>query len=294
MGEAQDDVLRPDDGVDRSLRSATTSRTSEPPRKVPRKEPAPLPGSVRSTTPAITLPVPTKRATNRVGIAKHLLGGTALGDPAFRQHRHQIAQAQRLVEVVGHLQRGDPLPLVQLPQLAPQHLARGGVHRREGLVQQQDRGPGARARASATRCCSPPLSPRTGRSSRAPIASMSASSAIRAPGSARSRWRGPSYSIADVVPHAQVGKQVVLLVDEPEPAPLRRQVGHLVVVHEDPAGLEPGVAGDGLEQGGLPRTGGTDDEGIAALGDLQRDIAEIERAHPDVQLLQPDHLRSSG
>ena len=90
----------------------------------------------------MTLPVPDEpRDEGGVGKPEHLLRAPLLHDAPVGHHRDHVAQAQRVIEVVGHLQRRDALGLVQRAKFPPQHRAGGRVHRGERLVQQQHRWP---------------------------------------------------------------------------------------------------------------------------------------------------------
>src|SRR3954471_24382191 len=91
-----------------------------------------------------------------------------------------------------------------------------------------------------------------------------------------------------------MGKEMILLIHEAEPAPFRRQIGDVLMVHESPAPKESGVAGNGLEQGGFSGTGRTDDQGVATARDFQRDIAQVKASHSDLQIYQSNHAGSSG
>jgi hypothetical protein len=65
-----------------------------------------------------------------------LLGCATLRDPPLREHGNQVAQTQGLLEVVGDLERGDSFPLVQLAQLAAQHLPGSRIDRGKRLIQE--------------------------------------------------------------------------------------------------------------------------------------------------------------
>jgi hypothetical protein len=64
---------------------------------------------------------------------------------------------------------------------------------------------------------------------------------------------GPSGGepVADVSAHGEVGKQMIGLVDEPDAARLRCDVGHVAAIEHDAAAGEPHVSRDGFEQAGL-------------------------------------------
>src|SRR5215208_2957175 len=104
----------------------------------------------------------------------------------------------------------------------------------------------------------------------------------------------PGDAVADVASDTQVRKEMILLVDKAQTPPLRRQSSHVIIMHEYPPCQQAGVAGHRFQQGCLARTGGPDDQRIPTGGDFEGDVPEIEATHSDMQLVQPNHLRSSG
>ena len=64
-----------------------------------------------------------------------------LFDAAGRDHRHLVAEHEGLVLVVGHEDRGDAEADQQLVDLGSHLRSQRGVEVREGLVEQEDRGP---------------------------------------------------------------------------------------------------------------------------------------------------------
>ena len=87
---------------------------------------------------------------------------------------------------------------------------------------------------------------------------------------------------------------MVLLVDEAEAAAFRRNTGHVLSMESYSSRSDPGVAGDGFEQGGLTRAGRPDDERIATARHREGDVAKIEAADPDRDGIELDHARSGG
>jgi hypothetical protein len=163
-----------------------------------------------------------------------LLGGAALRDPALGQHGHEIAQPKGLIEVVRHLERRDSLALVQLPQLSAKHLPRCRVNRGKRLVEQENRGLG-RQRTGQRH----PLLLSAAESPNRPIQQgldRQHTGELRYPvgrvGMRSGRARPPD-TIGDVLADTEMRKEVILLVDEAEAAPLRRQVGDVIIMHED-------------------------------------------------------------
>ncbi len=105
---------------------------------------------------------------------------------------------------------------------------------------------------------------------------------------------GASQSVPDVLPHAQVGEEVVVLIYEANPPALRRQIGHILSVQENASCLKGGMARDRLQKSGLPAAGGADDERIASARNLERDVVHLELADPKPEALETDHSVSIG
>ena len=141
-------------------------------------------------------------------------------------------------------------------------------------------GRGASARAIATRCCSPPLRPRTPRSSRLSMPRSEASACTRCAACSGAPSVFPPEAVGDVLAHRQVRKEVVLLIDDAEVSLFRRETGHILAVRPHPSREQRGVARDGVEQRGLAAAGGPDDEGVAPGRHFQRDVAAGRSCRP--------------
>ena len=186
----------------------------------------------------------------RIRVPEDLVGAAQLGDPSLREHRHDITEPERLVEIVGHLQRGDVLPGVNRPELPAEHLAGGRIDRGKRLVEEQDGGAGReRTRErhalglAAAQLVDRAVEQRRDAEERGelPHAVVLRGGIERAGGEA----------VADVVADVEMGEEVVALVYEAHAAPLRREGGHVGAMQLDPAPERPDVSGHGLEQGGL-------------------------------------------
>ena len=134
-----------------------------------------------------------------------------------------------------------------------------------------------RARATATRCCSPPESWAGRWPSRGPMPRTPTSSSSHAPSTA---LPGDLERQRDVLPCGERGDQVEGLEDEPHPVPAqpgelavvaRREVG---VAQEDPPAGRPVKAGQAVQEGGLPRARGAGDGRGLAGGEGDRDLVE--------------------
>ncbi len=100
-------------------------------------------------------------------------------------------------------------------------------------------------------------------------------------------------AVGNVAADVQVREQVVVLVHDAEVPLLGRQPGYVLAATPDASTEHRGVPGDGIEEGRLSAAGGPDDQGIAALRHLQRDVLELEVACPDAELLEANH-RAAG
>ena len=96
--------------------------------------------STASMTPAATrLSVPTNEATNAVAREVVDLGRRAdLLDPAVAHDDDPVGQRERLLLVVGHVDRRDPELALDRPDLLAQDDPDLGVERRQRLVEEQD------------------------------------------------------------------------------------------------------------------------------------------------------------
>ena len=69
-----------------------------------------------------------------------------------------VGQEHRFAQIMSDENHGEALGGVQVPDDAPEFLAREGVERTEGLVEHQSFGSWISARQSEARCCMPPES----------------------------------------------------------------------------------------------------------------------------------------
>ena len=78
----------------------------------------------------------------------------------------------------------------------------------------------------------------------------------------------------DVVADRHVLERRVVLEDEADVAPLRRESGRVLAREQDLAGVGALEAGDDAQQGRLPRSARAEHGRERAVGDLERDVVE--------------------
>ena len=78
----------------------------------------------------------------------------------------------------------------------------------------------------------------------------------------------------DVVAHGQMLERRIVLEDEADTAPLRRDVRHVAPVDRDGAGVGQVQAGDGPQQGRLARAAGAQQRGQRAGRHLEVDVVQ--------------------
>ena len=104
------------------------------------------------------LTCPRNWATNGSWAARRAPGGGHLLHPPLVQHHDLVGDLEGLLLVVGDEQAGHVHLVVEPPQPGAELVADLGVERAERLVEEQDLGPGARARARADPLRWPPES----------------------------------------------------------------------------------------------------------------------------------------
>ncbi len=248
----------------RSATTCSSRRATDEARREPSVCPRALP--VRSTCPAMTLPVPTKRAT------KAELGNrnTSSGRPCCTMRPSAITAT------MSPRRRASSKSWVTWSVVMPSASCSARSSRRstvrvagstaaKGSSSSSTAGPGRecpRNRDSllfaAAQAAHPAVEQRrrcrAARRARAPgrVAASPAPSAR------------PAQAVGDVLAHRQVRKEVVLLVDDAESSLLRRQPGHVLAMRPHPSREQRRVPRDGIEQRRLAAAGGPDDEGVTA------------------------------
>ena len=168
--------------------------------------------------------------------AVDLVGRADLLDPALAHHHDPVGHGERLFLVVGHHDRGDAEPLLQVADLAAQPGAHPRVERRQRLVEQQQ---ARRQRQRAGQRDALLLAAgELGRIFVGLVGEPDQRRAARAR-AGRSRPRGlpaETQAVADIVADGEVGKQRVGLEDDAEVALGHRQGGDVAAALLDAAG----------------------------------------------------------
>ena len=191
-----------------------------------------------------------RRGRTQVEVAR----GVDLLDAALAEHRHPVRHRERLALVVGDEHEGDAQLALQFLQLALHLLAQLQVQRAQRLVQQQhprpvDQRPGQRHALALA----------AGELRR--LACAVAGQGHQRQGLLGARQAlGPGdaldlQAVGDVVQHAHVGEQRVVLEHRVDVALVGRQAGGLRPVDADGAGRRLLEAGDQPQAGGLARAG---------------------------------------
>ncbi len=233
------------------------------------------------------------RYERRIGKPEHLVGAAELGDPALGHDGDHVSEPERLVEIVGHLEGRDPFVGMNGAQFTPEHVPRGGIDRRERLVEEQDAGPGGQRPGQRH-----PL----GLAATQPV-DRSVEEGLDA--EQRSEFpdalpllgfgeRAAEQTVPDILTDVEVRKEMVVLVDESDAAALRRHHRDILAVQVNAALQRGDVARHCLEQRGLARPRRPDEQPVPATRHLEGDILQKEVADPHREPLEADHRRSAG
>ena len=199
--------------------------------------------------------------------------------PSLQQNR-VVAERPRLGEVVRDVQHGHPELTLQATQHPTHVRATPRIERGEWLVEEQDVGTwGQRARERHYLTLS---------------ATERLHGAIPQGGRAESLGHGVGVrdvprTVADVAVHAEVWEQISVLVYDPERPVLRRDVRDVIAPQEHRALLHAPDAGDRLEEGCLPCSGGSEDDPPRAARQRNRNVSQGERASARVERSRLDH-----
>ncbi|GAV35428.1 hypothetical protein ROTAS13_03104 [Roseomonas sp. TAS13] len=205
-------------------------------------------------------------------------------DPSGAQHRHPVGDLHRLLLVVRDEDAGQAQPLVQFPQPAAQAFAHLRIQRREGLVQQQQRGLD-RQRPGQGHALPLPAGNLVG------IAALQlgdlhqgeqAPHALANPGLGRPGGaRADAQPEGDILEDAHVPEQGIVLRHEADAAQPRRQRGDVPAVDPHLPGIREVQPGEDSQQRGLAGAGGAQQGHELAVADGE--IHRIERRRPGLE-----------
>ncbi len=191
----------------RRPRRARTNPSSRPSHRR-RARPACLRRPARPARPDRTTE-PTRSATNaEPGAAASSAARATLDDPPVADHADLVRERRGLLVVVGDEQGRHAGGLDRGRELARRATASRCVERAQRLVEKEDRGLDAPARARARRAGA--LRPRASAASRRRARRVRSGRAARAPRARRSA-AGPAKRVGDVPPRAQVREERVVL-----------------------------------------------------------------------------------
>ena len=217
--------------------------------------------------------------------AGHERGGGGLVEPARRghlldapavHHRDAVGHRERLLLVVGHVDRGDPDLALQALELDLHVVAQLLVERAERLVEQQDGGAGdegsrqrhalllaARELAGIARAVARKLDEGEGLG--------------HPPGDLRLVHALHAQAEADVLDDGAVREEGVVLEHHPDAPPVRGHPGDAAAVDRHVAGVRRHEAGHRAQRGGLAAPGWPEEREELARGHRQRDPVERQR-----------------
>ena len=216
------------------------------------------------------------------GLQQDVLGLPFLHQLAVLQDGNAIAQAQRLVQVVGDEDNGLVEPGLQLQQVVLHLAAYQRIQRREGLVHQQDLGIGGQCAGQPH-----PLLHATGELVRVLMLEARQPHLVQPVArlllTLRARHLLHGQTVGGVVQHGAVRKEAEALEDHAHL--LLAEVGqvaspqlhHVLAVHPDLAGGGLDEAVEVPDECGLARTRQAHDDVDAAFVDGQGDVAQAQR-----------------
>lgn len=216
----------------------------------------------------------------------HLVGTTHLPELPGDQYGHSVSQRRGFVEVVRDLDdRGAEVSVKPL-QLALQFEPGGPVKGRKRFIEQEQLWFDCQSTGKGD-----PLLLAAGETFWVPGEQLTYAkqrSELCHPLSV-----APSKAEADVLLDRQMGEQRVVLVDKPDPASLRRLLGHLRRTEPHPAGFETAQSRYSLEQHGFAGGGRAKNHEVFASGDRQLVYGEPEASCANTQSFNPNHGRLS-
>ena len=214
-----------------------------------------------------------------------------LGEPALEHHRDAVRHHHRLGLVVGHVERGDADPLLQLADEDPHLVAQHRVEVGQRLVEQQqprldDQRPGERH----------PLLLAAGELPRIALqhAAQLDHAQHRVDPLADLRLADAAHlqSEREVALDRQVREQRVVLEHHADVAALRRLAGDFLAIEQDPSRIRIFEAGHAAQRGGLAAAARAEQRDELAFGGGEVEVMDRRNAVeglPEAVEYQPRH-----
>ena len=169
---------------------------------------------------------------------------------------------------------------------------RPGSRFESGSSRSSTLGAGARARASATRCCWPPDSALTARRS-SPDQLDHGQGLRHPPVPLESGEPAALQAERDIAANVEVRKESIVLEHHPEPARRRRHARHILPIHDDAALIGSFESGQQTKGGGLAAAAGTEQGKDVAPRDGQGKAVHCRHAPETLgEALEPEVGRS--
>ncbi len=224
----------------------------------------------------------------RPGVLVEQLGRAHLLDLALVQDDDLVGHLERLLLVVGDEQAGDVDLVVELAEPGPQLVADPGIERPEGLVQQEDLGPGGQ-RPGQGHPLPLPARELRGVPPGIPRKLDEVEQLVDPPADLGLGELLDLQAEGDVLADRHVPEQGVVLEDEPHPPPLDRQVRGVQPRQLDLARVRRLQPRDDPQDRALARPRRPEQRHELPLGHLERDVVDgLEVAEPLGQVANRD------
>ncbi len=207
-------------------------------------------------------------------------------------HRHAVSERERLGLIVRHVDGGQPELVEQLRQLVEQPVAQPPVERPERLVEEKHAWFGGERSGQ----CDALLLAARERSDRAVLESGEADELEKLGGTRLDRVglvAAHPQAEGDVAEDVAMGKESVVLEDEADAAPVRRNAVEVLAVEHDPARVRKLKAGDDSQQRRLAGAARTEHRDDLACRHVERRAVQRHLAlEPNRDVLDPKHAQN--
>jgi hypothetical protein len=222
------------------------------------------------------------------GAEVHLPRGADLVDAAGLHHRDPVGDRERLLLVVRDQDRRLPERALDLPELRPDTRPQLRVEVRQRLVEQQHVGLDHEGPRQGH-----PLLLAAGQLERRdpadPRQAHELEHLLHPAADLRATDAAAPESVRDVLEHAEVREERVVLEDDRGGPALRGEVVHTPVLDPDLAGIRPDEARDQAQERRLPAPGRPEKRKKLAVPDVQGDMAyRFQRAESFYKVVQTD------